>query len=57
MLMMTCSHNDLLYQIEAARHRLNELAQTMPLHSELIVWQSQHLDELLNEYDLLLKEE
>ncbi|ADC49817.1 hypothetical protein BpOF4_08795 [Alkalihalophilus pseudofirmus OF4] len=57
MLMMTCSHNDLLYQIEAARHKLNELAQTMPLHSELIVWQSQHLDELLNEYDLLLKEE
>ncbi|MEC2071961.1 aspartyl-phosphate phosphatase Spo0E family protein [Alkalihalophilus marmarensis] len=56
MLMMTCSHNDLLHQIETARYKLNELAQTMPLHSELIVWQSQHLDELLNEYDLLLKE-
>ncbi|WP_369293556.1 Spo0E family sporulation regulatory protein-aspartic acid phosphatase [Alkalihalophilus lindianensis] len=53
---MKCKHTELLQQIEVSRSTLNDLSQSHPLYSDSIVMQSQELDDLLNEYNALLKQ-
>ncbi|MGC4379209.1 aspartyl-phosphate phosphatase Spo0E family protein [Fictibacillus sp. Mic-4] len=47
------NRNRLLNEIEMSRQKMNEMSQYLPLISEELLELSQHIDELLNEFDRL----